>query len=54
MPAVAPLLGGIRLRYNNRIAPEIDDKQRTEKLLTDIVGKRITYSKLVATLSCHN
>ena len=31
-------------RYNNRIALEIDDKQRAEKLLSGVVGKRLTYT----------
>lgn len=30
-------------RYNNRIALEINDKERADKLLTGIVGKRLTY-----------
>jgi hypothetical protein len=30
-------------RYNNRIAPEINDKQRAEKIVEGIVGKRLTY-----------
>jgi ISXO2-like transposase domain len=30
-------------RYNNRIALEIDDKQRADKLLAGVVGKRLTY-----------
>jgi len=30
-------------RYNNRIALEVDDKQRADKLLAGVVGKRLTY-----------
>jgi hypothetical protein len=30
-------------RYNNRIALEINDQQRADKLLEGIVGKRLTY-----------
>lgn len=30
-------------RYNNRAALEIDDNERADKLLTAVVGKRLTY-----------
>ena len=30
-------------RYNNRVALEINDKQRADNLLTGVVGKRLTY-----------
>ena len=30
-------------RYNNRIALEVDDKARAEKIVAGIVGKRLTY-----------
>ena len=32
-------------RYNNRIAPEIDDRQRTITALDGIEGKRLTYRR---------
>jgi transposase-like protein len=31
-------------RYNNRLALEVDDKQRAEKIVEGIVGKRLTYA----------
>jgi transposase-like protein len=34
-------------RYNNRIALEIDDKQRADAILTGVVGKRLTYHEVV-------
>jgi transposase-like protein len=36
-------LSEVDFRYNNRIALEIDDKQRADKLLAGVVGKRLTY-----------
>lgn len=33
-------------RYNNRIALEIDDKRRTDNLLTGVIGKRLTYQTI--------
>jgi hypothetical protein len=33
-----------RLRYNNRAAPSINDRERTE-IAAGIVGKRLTYRR---------
>ncbi|HEY2684598.1 MAG TPA: IS1595 family transposase [Steroidobacteraceae bacterium] len=30
-------------RYNNRVALEVDDKQRADKILSGVTGKRLTY-----------
>jgi transposase-like protein len=34
-------------RHNNRVALEIDDKQRADNLLTGVAGKRLTYHEVV-------
>ena len=35
-------------RYNNRVALEVNDKQRADNMLSAVVGKRLTYKSLTA------
>ncbi len=37
-------LAEYEFRYNNRVANEVDDRQRTDNALVGIVGKRLTYA----------
>ena len=41
--ALAALPCRVRFRYNNRVALEINDKQRADNILDGVTGKRLTY-----------
>jgi transposase-like protein len=38
-------LAEYEFRYNNRVANGVDDRQRTDNALADIMGKRLTYAR---------
>jgi hypothetical protein len=42
LPSFTPGMSGF-IRYSNRVRLGVDDVERTERVLTGIVGKRLTY-----------